>query len=465
MTLPHPSATGSYGAEAIAWSEARLGRPLRWWQRLAMVRTLEHDGANLVFPFALWTLSRQLGKSWALRELMLWRIHQSERFGEPQLVLHTAKDLPVAKEVQRSARAWAHRLKDDGYIVREQNGQEEIQTPDGGRWMIRGRGSIYGYSASLAVVDEAWGVSPEVVEDGLEPTMAERASSQIALISTAHRFATGLMQSRRADAIAQLEDPRDTLILEWSAPASADIGDRKAWRQASPHWSDRRERLVEAQHGRALTGAPSVDPDEPDPVASFRSQWLNIWPPRIVAIDGRGQPLLPEGSWPALTELGLVPSGELVLGLEDWYGQGAAGGVAGRLPDGRLFVWGRTFPRRSEACGWLSGLSGSRLVLGASLEHDPDAAAIDVESRELAGQTETRQALPLLRELVAAGRLAHDGGAELTAQVEQCRVVESRAGGLQVAPGPARSDLLRCAAWALAVLARLPVPEEEPAIF
>jgi hypothetical protein len=469
MTRPHPAATGSYGPEAIAWCEERLGKPLRWWQRLAFLRTLEYGDLGLVFPYALWSLSRQLGKSWALRELMLWRIHQSERFGEPQLVLHTAKDLPVAKEVQRSARAWAHRLKDDGYIVREQNGQEEIQTPDGGRWMIRGRGSIYGYSSSMAVVDEAWGVNPEVVEDGLEPTMAERASSQIILVSTAHRFATGLMQSRRATAIEQLAEPRDTLLLEWSAPADADIGDRGAWRMASPHWSDRRERLVEAQHGRALAGAPSVDPEEPDPLASFRSQWLNIWPPRIVSSNDRDQPLLPEGQWATLVELGSVPSGALVLGLEDWFGQGAAAAAAGRLPDGRLFAWGGIHPRRSAAAAWLAALAdnhpGSRLVVGASLEHDPDAAAIDVEDRELAGQTETRSALPLLRELVAAGRLAHDGGQELAQQVEGTRVVESRAGGLQVAPGPQRTDLLRAAAWALAVAVRLPIPDEEPAVF
>jgi hypothetical protein len=188
-----------------------------------------------------------------------------------------------------------------------------------------------------------------------------------------------------------------------------------------------------------------------------------------VASDGRGEPLLGEDLWASLVELGKVPAGPLVLGLEDWFGQGAAAAAAGRLPDGRLFAWGTLHPRRSEACGWLAALAdnhpGSRLVVGASLEHDPDAASIPVEDRELAGQAETRSALPLLRELVAAGRLAHDGGAELAQQVEGTRVVESRAGGLQVAPGPARTDLLRAAAWALAVAVRLPVPEEEPAIF
>ena len=241
-----------------------------------------------------------------------------------------------------------------------------------------------------------------------------------------------------------------------------------AWRH--PHWSDRRERLVEAQHGRAVAGAPSVDPDEPDPLASFRSQWLNIWPPRIVAIDGRGEPLLPEGSWPALTEYGLVPPGELVLGLEDWFGQGAAAAAAGRLPDGRLFAWGSLHPRRSEACGWLSGLADahpeSRLVIGASLEHDPDAAGIPVEARELAGQARDSR-----RAAVAAR--ARGGESSRARRRRGTRAARSRAAAssspapaaLQVAPGPQRTDLLRAAAWALAVLARLPVPEEEPAIF
>ena len=139
-------------------------------------RLLEVDATGaLVWETLVLSTARQVGKSWLLRELMLWRIHQGERFGEPQLVLHTAKDLAVCREVQRPARAWGHRQ--EGYTVREANGHEEIETPEGGRWIIRGRGSIYGYSASLAAVDEAWKVSPEVVEDGIEPTMAERASA------------------------------------------------------------------------------------------------------------------------------------------------------------------------------------------------------------------------------------------------------------------------------------------------
>src|SRR5882672_1705931 len=42
MTVPHPDAVGSLGAEFIAWA-ARRGTVLRWWQRLAATRLLEID--------------------------------------------------------------------------------------------------------------------------------------------------------------------------------------------------------------------------------------------------------------------------------------------------------------------------------------------------------------------------------------------------------------------------------------
>jgi hypothetical protein len=43
------------------------------------------------------------------------------------------------------------------------------------------------------------------VEEGLTPTMAEREQPQLLLVSTAHRLATGLMLSRRQQALGDLE--------------------------------------------------------------------------------------------------------------------------------------------------------------------------------------------------------------------------------------------------------------------
>jgi hypothetical protein len=188
MTPPHPGAVGSYGQALVDYALERTGRALRWWQCLAAARILEHDAAGaLVWDACDVTVARQVGKSWLLRELAMWRMHQGRRWDEPQTVVHTGKDLNICVEVQRSARRWARGYPDD-YKVRDANGQEQIELlVDGSRWMVRARDGVYGLSASLAIVDEAWAVPAVVIEEGLVPTMVELAASQLLLVSTAHR--------------------------------------------------------------------------------------------------------------------------------------------------------------------------------------------------------------------------------------------------------------------------------------
>jgi hypothetical protein len=206
MTVPHPSAVGSLGPEFISWAEQRTGRSLRWWQRLVATRLLETDrDGKLVWETLVLSMARQLGKSWLLRELLLWRIHQGGRFGEPQDVLHTGKDLAICKEVQRPARLWA-KARGEVYKVREVNGQEEIELlEDGSRWMLRAKEAVYGYAVSVGAADEAWKVRTSQVEEGLTPTMVEREQPQLLLVSTAHRLATSLMVGHRQAALGELE--------------------------------------------------------------------------------------------------------------------------------------------------------------------------------------------------------------------------------------------------------------------
>lgn len=464
MTGPHPGAVGSYGAEFAAWSRQRSGRGLRWWQRLLAARLLEHDEAGrLVWLWVLLSTSRQVGKSVLLGELALWRLHQAGRWGEPQLVLMTSRDLPAAREVHRSARAWARGQA--GWSVREANGQEEVADPGGSRWAVRGSGSVYSYSVSLALVDECWGVAPGVVADGIEPTLVERASPQLLLVSTAHRATTALFPRRRAVALAQLGAPVDTLLVEWSAPEGCGLDDRGGWRAASPHWTAQRERLVSSKLAEAVTGRAGADPLELDPVASFRSQWLNRWPQvGAPAAVGRDEPLLVDStSWAGLVDLSVgALTARSVVAVEDFFGRGAAVAVAGSDGDGRVAVWGRLFPSRSEAFGYAAEVAqarpGSRLLVGASLEADPQVPADVVASVASAGTSTTRTALPLLRELVGQDRLAHDGGQDLAEQVGALRVTAG-AGGLNVSARSGRSDLARAAAWAAAaVLQEVGVP-------
>lgn len=461
MSGPHARAVGTLGPEFAGWCERRTGVPLRWWQRLVSYRLLEHDADGvLIWETLLLTLARQLGKSWWLRELCLWRIHQGARFGEEQLVLHTGKDVNICKEVQRPARRWA-REQPGAFKVREVNGQEEIvNLADDSRWLIRARDAVYGYSVSLAAVDEGWKVLASVVDEGIEPTMTEREQAQLVLISTAHRRATTLMTSRRSIGLDTLAEPAELLLIEWSAPRGCDLDDRAGWRAASPHWSPKRERLIATRLTQALEGAID-DPDEPDPLEAFRAQWLNQWPvrgPRLFTTPD--EPLLAPGVWQAAAEGELEPDeGTLTLAVEDWYGHGAAAAACGTSADGRLLVGGWTFERWADAFRWVSQWCelrpGCRVLVGASLVGDPALRDISAPVAPV-GRAQTAPALALLREMLAAGALVHDGSPDLAAQVVEARVTPG-VGGLRL--GTARSDLLRCAAWAVHSAVTSPSPD------
>jgi hypothetical protein len=462
MTVPHPAAVGSLGKEFIRFAQHRSGRELRWWQRLVATRLLEVDDQDqLVWEGAVLTTARQVGKSWLLRELCLWRIEQGDRFGEPQDVLHTGKDLAVCKEVQRPARIWAKARTDD-YRVREVNGQEEIELlADGSRWMLRAKEAVYGYSVSLGVVDEGWRVRASSVDEGLTPTMAEREQPQLLLVSTAHRKATALMLGRRQAALAQLEDGDGDLLIEWSAPQGAALDDREAWRLASPHWGPRRERLISKRHDAMLAGEIE-DPEEPDPEQSFRAQWLNQWPRKLADRGGATEPLLPEGIWAGLAEPGLQATGPVWVAVEDDYGLGAAVACCRRLDDGRL-----------ELDGWLRGdwdsavFDVERLVamhtvrqvlVGASLmDRIPQGLRGRAHPR---GSTETRTGLALLRDLALTGQLAHDTATDDLQETFAVAMVKESATGLTLfAKGP--THLVRAAVWAVGAAHR---PAKVPAI-
>jgi hypothetical protein len=462
MTVPHRDAVGSLGLEFIGWTESRTGRELRWWQRLVAVRALEVDAdGRLCWETILLSTNRQVGKSWLVRELCLWRIHQGDRFGEPQDVLHTGKDLGICKEVQRPARVWA-KHRQTAYKVREVNGQEEIEwLADGSRWMVRAKEAVYGYSVGLAAVDEAWKVRASSVDEGLTPTMVEREQPQLLLVSTAHRLATSLMLNRRRVALESLEVGTGELLIEWSAPERADLEDRLAWRQASAHWTPRRERMIAGRLEAALAGA-TEDPDEPDPVAAFRAQWLNQWPRRLAEPTGATEPLLPDGLWLELVEPEIASTGAVYVAVEDDYGLGAAVAAVARTEDGRLEVDGWLRPDWDAALEDVIALAAvrpiRRLLVGASMLDRVTPAA---RPRPVpAGARETRIALALVRDLAQTGALCHDEHTyDLDDAFTQATVRETPAGLQLVARGP--THLLRAAGWAIMAAHR---PSRSPAV-
>lgn len=445
MTGPHPRAVDTMGPVFVKWAQQWTGRQLRWFQKLIAYRMLEVDAAGqLVWEQIIVSMARQVGKSYLLRLLALWRILHADVFGgDPQLVLHTASTLQVAREVILPAQTWAQALPDE-YKVRFANGEIEIcRLVDGSRWLVRATRSLVGYSAALAICDEAFDVAEELITEGLEPTTAAIDNSQLLLVSTANSHPKDLMPNRRAAALSTLHDPGVDLLIEWSTPRNIDIWDRKAWRQASPFWSERRERLIE----RKLRDADAKG----EGLETVAAQWFCWWPPKATP-PVKGDLLIGDDwdrwVWDADTV------GPLVLIVEDHFGRGAAGLAAGVTDDERFSVGGWEFASRVEAFDWVGYWArqrpGSMLVVGASLKGDPAIDGIDVAEVRTSGTAETRVGLPLLRDLVAAGRVVHDGSTDLRGQVVSARVTESST-GLHLLP-TTRQDLTRALCWAAHIL-------------
>jgi phage terminase large subunit-like protein len=224
-----------------------------------------------------------------------WRRDRgAELFGEPQTVVSTANKFQTALELWQGVAYAAQGQR--GARVRWARGAEEIGDSSGSRWLVQAATPNLGVglSVSLAWADEAWNIERAHVESSLVPTMLERESPQLYIVSTQGDSGSDLLESYRREGVKGMADPdtADVLLLEWSADGAADVTDREAWRQASPHWSARREAFIAAQL--------DILPD-----AVFRTQILNQ---RVDALGG----WVTRGQW-ALCE---APELELVAGRD-----------------------------------------------------------------------------------------------------------------------------------------------------
>jgi len=445
---PPADAVGSYGLEAEAWIQAEFGVRLRHWQRWALRLQWAHrrDG-SLCYGTVLESTPRRAGKSVRLRTAAAYRTDHADLFGEQQLVLLAGKDTAIVLEHHRRTWRWA---QERGWALRRRTGAEEIEAPDGSRFIIRGKDSVYGYDTGYGIADEAWGIDPYVVDEGLEPSLLDRRNPQLHLVSTSHRRATPLMRRRINNAIATgFEDP-SVLVLVWAAPPGADLGDRRVWRAASPYWTKERETFVASKYENALAGEADPDADDPDPLQGWASQYLNTGWWADPAGSLRGDTAVSESEWRALG--GHVLGVPRVAAVEAWFQSGAGLVLAERLPDGRVGVSAQVF-------GDVPAAHAAAVASGAPVVLVGKSIAVGMDGVEPTGGT-TRQAVLELRRIVDDGVLMHDGSAALAEQVL----------ALRTAPGPdgprlvsrARADLIKACVWAVA---RARVVVEEPAVF
>ncbi len=454
MTPPQPGTTGSYGPELITWAAETLGVTVRWWQGLAIVRILEHraDG-SLCWEEVVKSASRRSGKSVIVRLLAVWRlVFAPALFGEEQLIVHSASTLKIAKEPMRYAARTASRWTEspERYEVYTNNNNYAIEDKVGGhRWFVVPPDKTAGLDTCMGIVDEAWKCPPEIVDDDLEPSLLERVSPQLLLISTAHRRATSLMRGRVAGALAG-EGMDRVLILLWAAQPDQDPGSVETWRAASPHWTPEREAYLRRKYEKALRGEQDPEFDDPDPMEGFRCQYLNLWPLGAGAMV-RGAPLTNTAAWGDLVaELpDRLPDG---AAIETWFATGASLALAWRLPDGAAVV--RVVPGDDVATvvAIARSLGVTGVTVGKSIAADPALAGLKIT----AATGTAISAVSGLTRLLTEGQLAHDGSEHLGGQVLAVRTIEGTDGPRLTSQ--ARTDAIKAANWA-ATIARGSTPK------
>lgn len=453
MTYPPEAAVGSYGSEpcdchnetAVEWIERVERKALRWWQNLAVVRQLEHDaGGALVHTDIVESASRRSGKSVRMRGVALWRMEHAALFdNEPQLVMHTGSDVAICREIQRGAWHYAEsRWGRDS--VTKANGKEQIESTDGHRWLVRAQTAVYGYDVTYALVDEGWDVKPETVDEGLEPATLERVSPQVHRTSTAHRRATSLMRAALV-AILTADDPT-TLLLLWGARQGSDISDPAVWRTASPHWSESRRRLIASKYEKAKAGQADPQADDPDPLAGFAAQYLNIWRLGERAVV-RGDALVSVETFGALTRKPIVDGRRPdACAIEAWHSAGVSVAVAWRLDEleqPAALVGVNGFLTLADAADYVRAIGfRGRVTVGKSLVDEPALRGI----RKVAGDRRVVDAALTWSALMRDGQVFHDGGEHLAEQVLELRTMRGPDGLRVVSTG--RADAVKAAGWA-----------------
>jgi hypothetical protein len=383
------------------------------------------------------TVSRQSGKSVLARGACGWRLGAADLFGEPQRVLQVANLRETARDIWRPASVALQ--ASIGARIRNANGQEAIELADGSAWRLAAAtvDSGVGSSNAFAFVDEAWRIPESVVDDAIGPTQAERVCPQLWLVSTAGDGGSDLLRRDRDTALAQLNDPdtADVLILEWSAAPEADPDDLAAWRAASPHWTERRRAF--------LAGRRAVISEN-----AFRTQYLNQWVRGERAWVGASQ-------WAAARADDFrLPTGRLTAAVSDAVGGQAFGYVLAATEGERVWVTGRAFASRRALWDGLAealeGRRGTTLLYPATFEAHVGIRLPGVTPQRV-GTAEQRQGYgPTLAALVD-GRLAHDGGDDLTAHVLTATPVTIPDMGTQLSSkhSPAAIHLARAMVWAV----------------
>lgn len=216
-----------------------LGTPLMPWQRHVadVAYEIDTDTGKLVYREIRLTVPRQSGKTTLMLSAMT---HRCIAMGGVQRVSYTAqtgKDARLKWEdehvpvLERSPFASL-------MTVRRTNGSEAIRWSDGSIWSLMATTETAGHGAQLdlGVIDEAFALADDRLEQAMKPAMVTRPQPQLWIVSTAGTndslYLNDKVDDGRLRALAG--DTKAVAYFEWSAPDEADIADERVWLDCMP---------------------------------------------------------------------------------------------------------------------------------------------------------------------------------------------------------------------------------------
>jgi len=435
-----------FGHRVASWAQRVMGVELMPWQVRALAGQLS-TGADgrLMFRESLVSTARQNGKSIALQALVGWWLTEMPVItGRPQNVLSIANRLDRAEAIHTQL---APHLENwfDGK-ARYANGQKAVLMADGSVWEVRAASRhLHGGSYDLVVVDEAFDIAPEVLDEALRPAQIARPMPLLSVWSTAgdegSKFLMGMREGCLADIDAGVTGL--TYMAEWSLPPGSDVRDEQLWGFANPS-------LGTTITIDALRAASKKD--------SFLRAHLNLW------VTARGA-WLPADAWAHLADPTPLPAGGF-LAVETSLDDSRYFGVRAVADAGVVRVEVAFTASTEEECfdriAELMADGRMTLVVPPNLEiHVP----VPLRHRtQIAGYKEILKYTTTIRAMILERKIRHRDQHVLNEHVN--RAVLSKTGegvvvSTQKSPGPI--EACRAMIWATALASR-PVNRAKPLI-
>ena len=183
------------------------------------------------------TVPRQSGKSSLMVALMVWRCIS---FGGKQRIGMTAQTGQAARTKFRDDFVPMVQASIFSSMARPRyaNGEESLRWDNGSIWSVlpTTETAAHGGQYDLAVIDEAFALPDDRLEQAFKPAMVTRTNPQLWIVSTAGDVDSHYLNQKIDDGRIRVESGHDSGVayFEWSAPDDVDPGDAGTWRACMP---------------------------------------------------------------------------------------------------------------------------------------------------------------------------------------------------------------------------------------